>query len=183
MSPDIADEMVSKSLKPFYLFIKINNAGRKALVSLLDGQDNMCLNRAILNHEGRDTLNEAYENTVIKGFHFPCRLPHYLETGTKKAAEYVFPGLALAEAKGINAQNFTLKMIPTVPEKEHMMRLLERGCKTMALVVCENTAGSIDLGPLERSEDFGDISPLIHAACIDFYPELLRALCRNHLWM
>ena len=41
------------------LFLALGKPGRKLVVSMLDGMDNMRLNRAVMNEEGRAALMEA----------------------------------------------------------------------------------------------------------------------------
>ena len=106
-------------------FLALGEMGRKVLVSCLDGMDNMQLNKAILNREGRKALMAAYEGTIIRGFVFPHpELPDlngvepgddYLDIVDDDRQDLVCEGLQWALDKGINVRDFTLD-IPNLPE-------------------------------------------------------------------
>ena len=58
--------MSQRGLEREVFEIALKDLSRKLVVSMLDGMDNMRLNMAVMNEEGRAALMEAYKGTVIK---------------------------------------------------------------------------------------------------------------------
>ena len=113
------------------LFLALGKPGRKLVVSMLDGMENMRLNMAVMNEEGRAALMEAYKGTVIKGFRFPHpTLPEEdrevvpLDEQSDEDKEYVCDGLEWALDKEIDVRDFTLSIPGIENEERHLTALL-----------------------------------------------------------
>lgn len=104
-------------------FICLGKLGRKLLVSYLSGRDNISLNNALLYKEGRDALEEAYVDTVIKGFRFPA------ESDKNYGPSSLCRGLKWALDRKIDVREFTfVKCKHSSP-----IQLIHTGRRAMAI--------------------------------------------------
>ena len=115
------------------LFLALGKPGRKLVVSMLDGMENMRLNMAVMNEEGRAALMEAYKGTVIKGFRFPHpTLPEEdrevvpLDEQSAEDKEYVCDGLRVRPCiRESRTRATSLFSIPGIKNEErHLTALL-----------------------------------------------------------
>ena len=77
LGEDLASKAKVGSGRPSNMFLRLPETGRKIMVALLDMQDMLRLDTAVVHREGRVALLEAYKGTEVFGFEFPYELPAF----------------------------------------------------------------------------------------------------------
>ena len=172
------------------LFLALGKPGRKLVVSMLDGMENMRLNMAVMNEEGRAALMEAYKGTVIKGFRFPhptlpekdrdfVRVVVPLDEQSDEDKEYVCDGLEWALDKEIDVRDFTLSIPGIKNEERHLTALLYNSNKRPLWEDNAEVAGVlISHGANPEACDAQNSTPL-HVAAFRGFTDLARTLVKD----
>jgi hypothetical protein len=168
---------------PKNIFLRLPEITCKVMIEMLDIHDVVRLDTAMIHHEGRGALMDAYRGCVVRGGVFGAKLParhggEHLNGARRR--EYPNPeelceGLEWAQRRGIVIRDFTLQMMECDHDirdrDDHLYGLIDRQRRAMARLIITRCS-TYDL----NANDSRGYTPLT-VATFKGEEDLVRLLC------
>ena len=158
--------------------------GHKAMLGMLDIQEIVKLDTAMMNQEGRKALIEAYEKTEVFGTEFTYRLPNYRSDRRYENSEELCTGLQWMEDRGMVSREHTLRLSDhdgevIADKNDHLHVLIQGKRRAMVRKIISNCFKSYDINAYNHKGHTPLMYTPLYSTVMYEEPELCRLLCER----